>query len=77
MSILIKVSPFTKGGFIMAAPVPYKLQILLDSDIRKALRDVAHQHDTSIQKLVATWLIAKLKEYPAGQHLELPAQPLS
>ena len=57
---------------MMASTAPYRLQILLDREVRKVLRDIAHQEDTSMQKLVTYWLIEKLKEYPAGAHLELP-----
>jgi hypothetical protein len=56
----------------MMATAPYRLQIFLADDVRKALRDVAHEHDISMQKLVTRWLIEKLKEFPAGQALEFP-----
>jgi hypothetical protein len=60
---------------MMASTAPYRLQILLDRELRKVLRDIAHQQDTSLQKLVTAWLIEKAKEYPVGQHLELPDKP--
>lgn len=53
----------------------YRLQITLGQDARKALRHVASDEDTSIQKLVERWLIEKLKEYPYGKGLRLPAAP--
>lgn len=57
---------------MMASTAPYRLQIFLDAEVRKALRVVALQEDTSMQKLVTYWLIEKLREYPAGEQLELP-----
>lgn len=56
----------------MMATAPYRLQIFLADDVREALREVAHQQKTSIQKLVTRWLIEKLREYPAGEELEVP-----
>jgi hypothetical protein len=54
---------------MMASTSPYRLQIFLTPEIRKALRDVAHQEETSIQKLVTTWLVEKLRQHPCGQGL--------
>jgi len=55
---------------MMAATVPYRLQIFLPDDVREALREVSHAEHVSQQKLVLSWLIEKLKQYPQGQHLQ-------
>ena len=57
------------------ATAPYRLQIFLDLAMRKALRDVAHKEETSMQQLVTAWLWDKLQEYPEGQHLPPPDKP--
>ena len=60
---------------MMASSAPYRLQIFLDPAMRKALREAAHQEETSMQQLVTYWLFEKLKDHPAGKHLRLPEQP--
>jgi hypothetical protein len=60
---------------MMASTAPYRLQIFLDPEVRRVLREVAHQENTSIQKLVTAWLIDKLREHPAGHHLDPPEKP--
>lgn len=56
---------------MMASTSHYRLQIFLTPEIRKALRQAASIEDTSIQKLVTTWLIEKLQEYPHAKDLSL------
>lgn len=55
---------------MMAATAPYRLQIFLPDDVREALREVAHKERISQQKLVLSWLIEKLQQYPEGRHLQ-------
>jgi hypothetical protein len=48
---------------------PYKLQIFIPEDMREALREVAHQEKTSLQKLITKWLLECLQKHPTGQTL--------
>ena len=57
------------------ATVPYRLQIFLDDDVRQALKNVAHKEKTSMQQLVAAWLVDLLRARPEGQHLPPPDKP--
>lgn len=59
---------------MMASTTPYRLQVLLDRDVRKVLRQIAYQEDTSMQQLVSYWIVQHLRTYPAGEHL--PPEPL-
>jgi hypothetical protein len=54
---------------MMASTAPYRLQIFLPDDVREALREVAHRERVSQQRLVLSWLIEKLQQYPEGEHL--------
>lgn len=51
----------------------YRLQIFVQPEVRKALREVVAQEDVTIQEWVTLCLIEKLREYPAGKKLELPS----
>jgi hypothetical protein len=53
---------------------PYKLQIFIPHEVRKALRAVALRHDTSLQKLVTQWLIERLQDEPEGHTLVLTTE---
>lgn len=42
-------------------PIPYKLQIFVDDDTRKALKDIAYHEETTLQRVAET----ALEEYLA------------
>lgn len=53
----------------MPVLLPYKLQIFFPEEMRVALKKVAHRHETSVQKLVVSWLREKLSQEPEGRNL--------
>lgn len=60
---------------MMASASPYRLQIHLSDEMRRALRTVAAREDTSIQALVTRVLHAYLRTQPEGAQLPpLPAE---
>jgi hypothetical protein len=56
---------------------PYKLQIFIPHDVRKALRTAAIREEMSLQKLVTQWLIERLQEEPEGKTLVLTEEDAS
>jgi hypothetical protein len=54
---------------------PYRLQIFLESEVRDALKDIAHEERTSLQDLISEWLLDKIHEYP--QHEAVGATPVA
>ena len=49
---------------MMATDSPYRLQVFLPFPLRDALRDIAHEERTSLQKLIAAWLLERATTYP-------------
>lgn len=72
---MLSYSPSTLEASRMAMKPPYRLQVFLPDDIRAALRDIAHEERTSIQQLVAHWLLERIRHYPRYHDLAFDVSP--
>ena len=66
--------PDSEGKSVALKP-PYRLQIFLPDAMRNALRDIAHEERTSMQQLVAGWLLGKIRSYPRYESVSIESEP--
>lgn len=56
----------------MAVKVPYRFQMYMEEDLREALRDIAHDERTSMNKLVHDVLSAFVQDKHATKRTQTP-----